>query len=45
MEVKQCNVCLAMNSAYNLICGTCGERLNSTQEKLKSIANKPVENK
>ena len=40
MEVKQCNVCLAMNSAYNLICGTCGERLNSTQEKgLSSFEN------
>lgn len=32
MEVKQCNVCLAMNSAYNIICENCGERLNSTQE-------------
>ena len=40
MEVKQCNVCLAMNSAYNLICGTCGERLNNTQEKgLSSFEN------
>ena len=33
MEVKQCDVCLAMNSAYNLICGNCGERLNNTQKK------------
>jgi len=44
MEVKQCNVCLAMNSAYNLICGTCGERLNSTQEKgLSSFENCEVD--
>ena len=44
MEVKQCNVCLAMNSAYNLICGTCGERLNNTQEKdLASFENCEVD--
>ena len=40
MEVKQCDVCLATNSAYNLICGNCGERLNDTQEKgLSSFEN------
>ena len=40
MEVKQCDVCLATNSAYNLICGNCGERLNNTQEKgLSSFEN------
>ncbi len=40
MEVKQCDVCLAMNSAYNIICGNCGERLNNTQEKgLSSFEN------
>ena len=40
MEVKQCDVCLAMNSAYNLICGNCCERLNNTQEKgLSSFEN------
>ena len=40
MEVKQCNVCLTMNSAYSIICGTCGERLNNTQEKgLSSFEN------
>ena len=40
MEVKQCEVCLATNSAYNLICGNCGERLNNTQEKgLSSFEN------
>ena len=44
MEVKQCNVCLAMNSAYNLICGNCGERLNNTQEKgLSSFENCEVD--
>lgn len=44
MEVKQCNVCLAMNSAYNIICGTCGERLNNTQEKgLSSFENCEVD--
>ena len=40
MEVKQCDVCGATNSAYNLICGNCGERLNNTQEKgLSSFEN------
>ena len=40
MEVKQCDVCLATNSEYNLICGNCGERLNNTQEKgLSSFEN------
>ena len=40
MEVKQCDVCLATNSAYNLICENCGERLNNTQEKgLSSFEN------
>lgn len=40
MEVKQCDVCLATNSAYNLICGNCGERLNNTQENgLSSFEN------
>ena len=40
MEVKQCDVCLVTNSAYNLICGNCGERLNDTQEKgLSSFEN------
>lgn len=40
MEVKQCDVCLATNSAYNLICGNCSERLNNTQEKgLSSFEN------
>ena len=40
MEVKQCDVCLATNSAYNLICGNCGERSNNTQEKgLSSFEN------
>ena len=40
MEVKQCDVCLATNSAYNLICGNCGERLNNIQEKgLSSFEN------
>ena len=44
MEVKQCNVCLAMNSAYNIICENCGERLNSTQEKgLASFENCEVD--
>ena len=44
MEVKQCNVCLATNSAYNLICGNCGERLNNTQEKgLSSFENCEVD--
>lgn len=44
MEVKQCDVCLAMNSAYNLICGNCGERLNNTQEKgLSSFENCEVD--
>ena len=44
MEVKQCDVCLAMNSAYNLICGNCGERLNNTQEKgLASFENCEVD--
>ena len=44
MEVKQCDVCLAMNSAYNLVCGTCGERLNNTQEKgLASFENCEVD--
>lgn len=44
MEVKQCDVCLAMNSAYNIICGNCGERLNNTQEKgLSSFENCEVD--
>ena len=44
MEVKQCDVCLATNSAYNLICGNCGERLNNTQEKdLASFENCEVD--
>ena len=44
MEVKQCDVCLATNSAYNLICGNCGERLNNTQEKgLSSFENFEVD--
>ena len=44
MEVKQCDVCLATNSAYNLICGNCGERLNNTQEKgLSSFENCEVD--
>ena len=44
MEVKQCNVCLAMNSACNLICGTCCERLNNTQENgLSSFENCEVD--
>ena len=44
MEVKQCDVCLAMNSAYNLICGNCGERLNNTKEKgLSSFENCEVD--
>ena len=44
MEVKQCDVCLATNSAYNLICENCGERLNNTQEKgLSSFENCEVD--
>lgn len=44
MEVKQCDVCLATNSAYNIICGNCGERLNNTQEKgLSSFENCEVD--
>ena len=44
MEVKQCNVCLAINSAYNIICENCGERLNNTQEKdLASFENCEVD--
>lgn len=44
MEVKQCDVCLAMNSAYNVICGNCGERLNNKQEKgLSSFENCEVD--
>ena len=44
MEVKQCDVCLATKSAYNLICGNCGERLNSTQENsLASFENCEVD--
>lgn len=44
MEVKQCDVCLATNSAYNVICGNCGERLNDTQEKgLSSFENCEVD--
>ena len=44
MEVKQCDVCLAMNSAYNIICENCGERLNSTQENyLASFENCEVD--
>ena len=44
MEVKQCDVCLAVNSAYNLICGNCGERLTNTQENnLASFENCEVD--
>ena len=44
MEVKQCNVCLAINSAYNVICENCDERLNNTQEKdLASFENCEVD--
>ena len=44
MEVKQCDICLAMNSAYNLICWNCGERLTNTQEKgLSSFENCEVD--
>ena len=44
MEVKQCNVCLAINSAYNVICENCDERLNNTQEKdLSSFENFEVD--
>ena len=44
MEVKQCDVCLAINSAYNIICENCGERLNNTQENdLASFENCEVD--
>ena len=44
MEVKQCDVCLAINSAYNVICENCGERLDNKQGKgLASFENCEVD--